>query len=86
MESDTATLSVAGTLVGIDSKIKTFHFVIPDGDLFRGYLDEAFPLSVPWTVNRQYDAIILVETTLRFATGQETKRYRLRNLKPVERT
>jgi len=80
-ESESLPLRVIGTLVGINVKTKSFHFVEPDGESFRGQLDDDFPADREWTVNQEYIALMSVETTVRFATGQETKRYKLQSLK-----
>ena len=79
-------ISTTGLLVGFNSVMKTFHLVEPDGDSFKGHLEDAFPLTREWTVNQMYDAVIIAEATTRYATGEEVKHYRLRELKPYVST
>ncbi len=76
-----------GVLVGFNSKLRNFHFVVPDGDAaFRGKLDESFSATEEWTVNRSYVATVIAETVTRFSTGEETTRYRLQSLKETDST
>jgi hypothetical protein len=83
IDSDITPFAATGTLVGINSKIGTFHFVVPDGDSYKGYLEDGFPATKEWAINHVYDAVIVTETTIRFATGEESRRYRLRSLNPL---
>lgn len=74
-------ISIFGTLVGIDTKQKRFRFVQLDGPDYIGSLSDAFPIAVQWAVNTNYVASIEIESKTSYAT-QETKRvYRLRDLK-----
>ena len=86
LTSDIEERSVAsrGTLVGFDSVYKTFHFVVPDGESYKGQLAADFPMHRDWTVNRMYDAKILSEVTTKFSTGGETTKHRLAALKQVD--
>ena len=70
--------------MGFDSVFKTFHFVEPDGESYKGQIAKDFPTYQDWTVNRRYEAVIQSEVTTRFSTGEETTKYRLASLKPVE--
>jgi hypothetical protein len=72
-----------GLLVGFDSVFKTFHFVEPDGESYKGHIANEFPNQHDWTVNRRYTAVLTSEVTTRFSTGEETTKYRLASLKPV---
>jgi hypothetical protein len=78
------TLHVTGTLVGFDSVFKTFHFVEPGGNSYKGQLDNTFQTHQGWTVNRTYEAIIHSDITTRYSTGEETIKYRLGSLKSVD--
>jgi hypothetical protein len=73
----------SGVLVGFDSVFRTFHLVEPDGESFKGSLADDFPLHRDWTVNKNYEAKLIEENTVRFSTGEQTKRYRLAELRPV---
>jgi hypothetical protein len=78
---DSSLISTRGVLVGINSKTKAFHFVEPQGESYRGRLDDAFPSQQEWAINHTYDAEIIAQTTLEYATNQEQTIYRLRTLK-----
>ncbi len=77
---DTAPISTRGVLVGINSRTKSFHFVEPEGESYRGKLDDAFPSQHEWAINHAYDAEIVAQTTLEYATNEERTIYRLKNL------
>lgn len=69
-------ISVSGIFVGGDIITRRFHFVDEHdqdyrGDLSRGFEAEALELG------KRYTARILVETTTRYATGEEDRRYTL---------
>jgi hypothetical protein len=83
-DRETTSFSTTGVLVGFSSVGKTFHFVEPDGEAYRGQLSEAFPYSQEWTVNRSYFAEIEFEKVTRLATGEDVKRYRLHSLKETQ--
>lgn len=80
---DTKFIVARGVLVGFSSVSKTFHFVEPDGEAYRGQLSEGFPSTREWTINRSYVADLGVEKTIRLATGDEITRYRLRDLREL---
>jgi hypothetical protein len=73
-----------GVLVGFNSVFKTFHFVEPEGGSYKGPLADDFPLRQEWTVNKPYEAAIWEEITTRFSTGEQTRKYRLSELKPLD--
>ena len=77
-------VTTEGTLVGFDSVYKTFHFVVPDGESYKGQLAQGFPMHRDWTVNRRYGATIQSEVTTKFSTGEETSRFRLASLEQVD--
>jgi len=76
-------LTLRGTLVGIDTVRKQFHFVEPNGADYRGALGDEFPIKQEWAVNRAYDSLIRVETTIEYATQEEKRSYKLINLSPI---
>jgi hypothetical protein len=75
---------LTGALVGFDSVHRSFHFVVPGGDAYKGHLAKDFPQRREHTVNRSYEATIVSSTTTRFSTGEEAVRHYLTELKPVE--
>ena len=77
----TTDFSTHGTLVGFSSVARTFHFVVPDGDSFKGQLAEAFPADQEWTINHPYAADLSSERTTTLATGDDVNRYRLHGLR-----
>ncbi len=77
------THATTGILVGFDSVYKTFHFVEPDGESYKGQLGKDFPMHQDWTVNRRYEALILSEVMTKFSTGEETTKFQLSSLAPA---
>jgi hypothetical protein len=76
-EKTTDTLFLNGILVGIDIKTRWFHFVVPDGDSFKGPLGPEFPTIGTIEVGKRYRAQIFVKSTLKFATETEEKKFSL---------
>ena len=76
-------MTVRGTLVGIDVTTKTFHFVVTDGESYRGRLAEDFPLSRQNQVPAVYSAEIVTLEKQHYATDQKETRHVLRSLTPV---
>lgn len=83
---ETATIRTRGVLVGFDSVIKTFHLVETDGESYKGQLQDGFPENRDWTVNQRYEATISSEVATRFSTGEETRKFRLVGLVPLDDT
>jgi hypothetical protein len=79
-DSTIDTITAPGVLVGLSSVSKTFHFVIPDGETYRGQLAEGFPVSREWTINHPYIAEIGSDKITRLSTGEEITRHHLRSL------
>lgn len=77
---DSKVIASRGVLVGINSQTKTFHFVVPDGESFRGRFDDTFPAQHEWAINHPYEAELLAQTVLEYATNEERTTYRLRQL------
>jgi hypothetical protein len=61
-----------GHLVGINLKTGTFHFVVPDGEDFRGRLDEEF-VRATTRVGDLYRALIRTKVKLTYATSVEER-------------
>lgn len=73
---ETEIIEVTGTLVGIDVKAGTFHFVVPNGNDYRGFLARDFDRNVEIKVNKTYLARISEARTTIYATEQ-TRRERV---------
>lgn len=78
---DVTPISTRGVLVGINSTTKTFHFVEPDGESYKGKLDDAFPSGHEWAINHTYEAELVARKVLAYATNEERTTYRLKILK-----
>jgi len=80
--SDTSSeqMALMGTLVGIDLKAGTFHFVVPNGGDFRGALGPAFDRSSTVVVNRNYIASVLETSTTIYSTDQTKRDHTLLSL------
>ncbi len=65
-----------GVLVGIDVPTRWFHFVVPEGDSYTGYLGPEISVTGTIEVNRRYRCHIREHTTRRLATDQEQRQYR----------
>jgi hypothetical protein len=66
--------------VGIDLPSRWFHFVIPDGESFKGALGPEFPVTGTVEVGKRYRAHILVRTVTKYATETEDRRNTLLRL------
>jgi hypothetical protein len=79
-ETERETLTVYGELVGIDVVTRAFHIVVDSKLDIRGLLDGAFRAPDPLVIRSYYTAKIIVETQLKYATGEETTKYYLISL------
>lgn len=68
------TVAPVGVLVGVNIRTRSFHFVIPDGESFRGSLGPNFPVSGTIEVGKRYRARILMRTVKKLATETEERR------------
>jgi hypothetical protein len=73
------TISVSGILVGLDIKLRKFHFVEPDGEAYKGDLSETFA-SGPKMVGMRYNAVIQENVIRKVATGKEERHMHLVSL------
>lgn len=83
-EIETRPINIRGVLVGINTVLRSFHFVEPEGESFKGILADEFPANIEWIVNQRYIADIEEEVVIRYATGDETRRYRLLRLQSLK--
>jgi hypothetical protein len=83
-DQQSVTARVRGTLVGIDVNAKTFHFVEPHGESYRGRLGEQFPLSEQTRVPAEYIANVTVLETYHYATDVRDIKRVLIGLAPIK--
>ncbi|MCG8271554.1 hypothetical protein MIC97_08570 [Aquamicrobium sp. NLF2-7] len=77
-------LTISGTLVGIDVNAKTFHFVVPGGESFKGRLAEEFSLVEQSRVPAPYIADITILERQHYATGVSEVRHVLGKLSALK--
>lgn len=69
-------VTIGGLLAGGNILTKRFHFVDREDHDYRGYLSTEFQAQ-RMELGRHYKARLLVETTFRYATEEEERRYSL---------
>lgn len=69
----------SGTLIGLDLELRNFHFVVPDGESYRGKLADDFGAS-PTTVGARYRVYMTENIVRSVASGNETRSYVLKSL------
>jgi hypothetical protein len=77
---------VFGLLVGIDLKAGTFHFVVPDGQDYRGTLGSDFPRDQVVRVGKSYLARIEETTVTKYAMQRIEHTHVLKKLDPPPKT
>lgn len=75
-------VDISGTLVGIDVLAGNFHFAVPDGDEYRGGLDDDFSRSQVVSVPGRYVARMTKTTKVVYSTNKEETRFKLKSLQP----
>lgn len=70
-------LSAQGFLIGGDLSSRSFHFVVPDGDDFRGKLSDEFPSDTEMTLGKRYSASLMETTKLIYSTEKIERRVEL---------
>jgi hypothetical protein len=74
-------VSVSGTLLGLDSKTGHFRFVpFGDGPDYSGKAASDFPILKNWKLNSNYEAEISIEEITYYATQETKKSYKLKSL------
>lgn len=81
-DDTTRSVDLRGMLVGADLSGKTFHFVVPDGDDYKGTFHDDLNVGQEITVGKLYDAEIVVVERYYYATERSEKRNLLRRLRP----
>lgn len=76
-EETVSSFRATGILVGVDVPTRWFHFVVPDGDSFKGTFGPDIPMVGTIEVNRRCRADFVERTIRQLATDQVSKRYEL---------
>ncbi len=71
-------------LTGIDEGSGTFRVRTADGEEIAGSLGEGFPRGMSWETRRWYSALLVRAERIRYADGEVTTRWTLRNLIPQD--
>lgn len=82
-DDDVKSLEIRGTLVGIDTVTRTFHFVVANGADYRGRLSDDFLSSDTVIIPDIYEATIEQTKQYRFATEKTETRYVLQYLRSI---
>lgn len=76
-------IDITGTLVGVGYQTGFFHFVVANGEDYRGGLSEEYDRTSEVKVPGNYRAMISQSVTTHYATGREEKHYKLKRLLAV---
>lgn len=76
-------LEVTGILFGGNIGSGSFHFVVPDGEVYRGHLSEKTPLETEMTLGKWYRAKILENEKFHYATEKVEREHILLALEPA---
>jgi hypothetical protein len=77
-----STFRVSGILLGGNLGNKSFHFVVPNGESYKGYQAPDFQSSVQLVLGDRYTATIREKKKVMYATERETVTHELLNLQP----
>ncbi|MHA6685361.1 hypothetical protein [Mesorhizobium sp. A556] len=73
-------LALRGMLVGADLAGRTFHFVVPDGEAYKGPFHKELEVGPEIVVGKMYDVQIVVMEKYFYATERSEKKNLLRKL------
>lgn len=79
-DSKSSEIGVVGILFGGNIGSRSFHFVVPNGDIYRGHLAKDFDRTTAMTLGKFYRARILETETFHYATEKAYRDYQLLNL------
>lgn len=82
-DSKTKDIEAVGILFGGNIGSRSFHFVVPNGDVYRGHLVADFDRTTQMTLGKFYLARIRETETFHYATEKAEKRYDLLHLEPA---
>ena len=79
-DSKSSAIEAIGILFGGNIGSRSFHFVVPSGDVYRGHLAEGFDSTTEMTLGRFYRAKILETEKFHYATERVERNYQLLSL------
>lgn len=82
-DSKTKDIEAIGILFGGNIGSRSFHFVVPNGDVYRGHLAEDFDRTTEMTLGKFYRAKIREIETFHYATEKAERHYNLLHLEPA---
>jgi len=82
-DSKTKDIETVGILFGGNIGSRSFHFVVPNGDVYRGHLVADFDRTTEMTLGKFYRARIRETETFHYATERAEKQYDLLYLEPA---
>jgi len=82
-DQQTDEVQVTGILVGGDLGSGSFHFVVPNGEDYRGHLSKEFSHDTEMTLGNRYVATIRETTTTTYATQKVDRKRELLGLRPI---
>jgi len=82
-DEHTEEIVAAGILVGGDLGSGSFHFVVPNGEDYRGHLAKEFSHDNDMTLGKRYVARIRETSTTTYATQKVERKRELLGLNPV---
>jgi hypothetical protein len=71
-------------ILSLDETARSFRIVLADRSVVAGQIADGFPFGGRWTMRHWYLADLLRATRVQYATGEETVRWSLRGLRPVD--
>jgi hypothetical protein len=83
-DEETEEILAVGRLIGGDIGSESFHFVVPNGEDYRGYLAADFDRATEMTLGKTYSARITETRKLHYATEEVERRRELTSLNPLD--
>jgi hypothetical protein len=82
-DSKTKDIEAIGILFGGNLGSRSFHFVVPDGDVYRGHLADDFDRTTEMTLGKFYRSKIRETETFHYATEKVERTYQMLSLEPA---
>lgn len=79
-ELESQPMEISGFLIGGDLQSRRFHFVVPNGESFRGNLSEGFPQEIQLSLGKRYKAEMRAFQRVRYALNTEETWFELERL------
>jgi hypothetical protein len=80
---DSSPVEIEGFLIGGDLQSRRFHFVVPNGESYRGNLSESFSPDVQLSLGQRYRAEMTAFQRIRYALNTEESWFELERLTPL---